>query len=105
MISFRDLVAWCVGLLLLQVAQAGIPIQHWTQPSGAQVFLVESAAIPMLDVQVDFDAGNRRDPPDQAGLADVRAEYGLTREAPFVPMVPKVSELVAQELVVQENLR
>ncbi|MFM1906459.1 MAG: hypothetical protein RLZZ591_136 [Pseudomonadota bacterium] len=71
--SFRDLVAWCVGLFLLQLAQAGIPIQHWTQPSGAQVFLVESAAIPMLDVQVDFDAGNRRDPPDQAGLADVVA--------------------------------
>jgi hypothetical protein len=35
----------------------------------------------------------------------VRAEYGLTRETPFVPMVPRVSELVAQELVVQEKMR
>jgi ubiquinone biosynthesis protein COQ4 len=38
-------------------------------------------------------------------LAEVRAEYGLTRETPFVAMTPKVSELVAQELVVQEQMR
>jgi zinc protease len=35
------------------------------------VFLVQSAAIPMVDVQIDLDAGSRRDPPDQAGLASV----------------------------------
>ena len=52
---------------------AGIPIQHWRQPDGAQVFLVESRAIPMIDVQVDFDAGGRRDPPLKAGLAMVTA--------------------------------
>ena len=54
-------------------AWAAIPIQQWTQPSGARVFLVESPAIPMLDVQVDFDAGGRRDPPAQAGLASLAA--------------------------------
>lgn len=52
---------------------AGIPIEHWTQASGAQVYLVQSAVIPMVDVQIDFDAGSRRDPPDQAGLASVTA--------------------------------
>ena len=61
------------ALLGLQSAQAAIPIQHWTQPSGAQVFFVESPTIPMLDVRLDFDAGNRRDPPEQAGLADTTA--------------------------------
>ncbi|WP_423454843.1 M16 family metallopeptidase [Ottowia sp. VDI28] len=54
-------------------AFAAIPIQHWTQASGAQVFLVESPSIPMLDVEVDFDAGSRRDTAAQAGLADVTA--------------------------------
>ena len=54
-------------------AWAAIPIQHWTQPSGAQVWLVESPSIPMLDVQIDFDAGSRRDPASQAGLASVTA--------------------------------
>jgi len=57
----------------MQHAQAAIPIQHWTQASGAQVFLVESPALPMLDVQLDFDAGSRRDPPGQAGLAEAAA--------------------------------
>ena len=51
---------WAVALFLSQNAWAGIPIQHWIQPSGAKVFLVESPAIPMVDVQIDFDAGGRR---------------------------------------------
>jgi zinc protease len=61
------------GLSFTQNALAAIPIEHWTQPSGAQIYLVPSAAIPMLDVQIDFDAGSRRDPAQQAGLASVTA--------------------------------
>lgn len=58
-------------LALLQVgtAFAALPIQHWTQANGAKVYLVESRGLPMLDVQIDFDAGERRDPKDKAGLA------------------------------------
>ena len=52
-------------------AHASLPIQHWTQPNGARVYLVESHAIPMVDVQIDIDAGSRRDPAAQAGLATV----------------------------------
>ena len=66
-------VALATGIFGLQSAQAAIPIQHWVQPSGAQVWLVESPSIPMLDVLVEFDAGSRRDPATQAGLADVTA--------------------------------
>ena len=54
-------------------AIAGIPIQHWTQPSGAKVYLVESPSLPMVDVRIDFDAGGRRDPAPQAGLASATA--------------------------------
>lgn len=57
----------------LRAAHAAIPIEHWTQPSGAQVWFIESPGIPMLDVQIDFDAGSRRDPQAQAGLADATA--------------------------------
>lgn len=53
--------------------QAGIPIQHWTHPSGARVYLVESPAIPMLDVQINVDGGTRRDPAARAGLASATA--------------------------------
>ena len=52
---------------------AGLPIQHWTQPSGAGVWLVESHGLPMVDVEVDFDAGGRREPAEKAGLASVAA--------------------------------
>ncbi|MBE0473459.1 pitrilysin family protein [Rhodoferax sp.] len=61
------------SLVCLHSAVAAIAIEHWTQPGGAQVFLVQSHAIPMVDVQIDFDAGSRRDPADQAGLAQATA--------------------------------
>jgi zinc protease len=60
-------------LFCLNSAFAALPIENWTQASGAQVFLVQSPAIAMVDVQIDFDAGLRRDPADKAGLASVTA--------------------------------
>jgi zinc protease len=71
--AVRDLLTLGMAVFWLNLAQAGIPIQHWTQPGGARVWLVESPAIPMVDVQIDFDAGGRRDPADKAGLAAVTA--------------------------------
>lgn len=59
--------------LFCHLSLAAIPIQHWTQANGAKVYLVESPAIAMLDVQIDFDAGSRRDPQAKAGLAGVSA--------------------------------
>jgi zinc protease len=75
-INFRAACAvWmgATGLFLPFLSMAGIPVEHWTQPSGAQVYLVQSPAIPMVDVQIEFDAGSRRDPASQAGLASVMA--------------------------------
>ncbi|MDM7942296.1 MAG: pitrilysin family protein [Hydrogenophaga sp.] len=64
----------CLSLSgLLNTAQAAIPVEHWTHASGARVYLVASPSIPMLDVQLDFDGGSRRDPAAQAGLASVTA--------------------------------
>lgn len=54
-------------------AQAGLPIQRWTAANHAEVLLIESPALPMVDVQIDFDAGARRDPQAQAGLASAVA--------------------------------
>jgi len=64
-------------------ALAAIPIQHWTQPGGARVYLVESPLIPMVDFRIDFDAGSRRDPAPQAGLAGVTA--GMTSKGITAP--------------------
>ncbi|NMM08162.1 pitrilysin family protein [Polaromonas sp.] len=62
------------GLFVPFFAMAAIPIEHWTQASGAKVYLVQSPAIAMLDVQIDFDAGSRRDPVGKAGLASMTAD-------------------------------
>jgi zinc protease len=64
----------CAGAIFYAPsAWALLPIQHWTEPSGAKVWLVESPVIPMVDVQVDFDGGSRRDPAGQAGLGSAVA--------------------------------
>ncbi len=67
--------AWCLfGLIFVsQSLWAAIPVQNWRLANGAEVFLAESPGIPMVDVQIDFDAGSRRDPVGQAGLASATA--------------------------------
>jgi len=72
-IAVRALLVCAAVLFGPKFALATIPVQHWTQPGGAEVYLVESPAVPMLDVQIDFDAGSRRDPPQKAGLAGLTA--------------------------------
>ena len=69
----RELILVALAACQLPQALAGLPIQHWTHASGAKVYLIESPGIPMVDVQIDFDAGGRRDPRDKAGLASVTA--------------------------------
>ena len=54
-IAARALLVSAGALFCLQNAWALLPIQHWTDASGARVWLVHSPAIPMVDVQVDFD--------------------------------------------------
>jgi zinc protease len=53
---------------------AGLPIQHWNAINGSRVYLIESHSLPMLDIQIDFDAGSRRDPAGLTGLAKATAE-------------------------------
>ncbi len=68
------MLAWVAALFHSNSALAALPIEHWTQPSGAQVYLAQSPGIPMVDVEIDFDAGGRRDPAGKAGLASVTAD-------------------------------
>jgi zinc protease len=72
--KMKNTVALIASALFAASASAAIPIQHWTQPSGAQIYFVESATLPMVDIRVDFDAGGRRETADKAGLASVTAD-------------------------------
>ena len=73
LVAARAVFTGATALFCINFAWAGIPIQQWTQPSGVRVYLVESPAIPMVDVQIDLDAGGRRDPADKPGLASLMA--------------------------------
>lgn len=66
----RNGLAMLAGLLVLATpAHAGPLIQQWTAPTGARVHFVESRALPLVDIQIDFAAGSAADPAGKAGLA------------------------------------
>nr|WP_230369614.1 pitrilysin family protein [Paludibacterium denitrificans] len=70
---------WSLGGLLLLlcvsgVTQAAVALQRWQTAQGATVMFVESHANPMVDVQVDFDAGTRRDTLAKPGVSELTAD-------------------------------
>ncbi|MDH4273801.1 MAG: insulinase family protein [Gammaproteobacteria bacterium] len=48
-------------LVATGVAQAGPKIEQWQTSNGARVYFVSAPDLPMLDVQLVFDAGSARD--------------------------------------------
>ena len=59
------------ALCLAPLAQAGVKIQHWIAPTGAKVYFIETQVLPILDVQLDFPAGNAYGPVAKAGLGSL----------------------------------
>ena len=57
-------------LLFVSSAQAKLDIKHWTTPEGAKVFFAQTKGLPILDIQLNFDAAASRDG-DQFGLASL----------------------------------
>ncbi|MCL2874845.1 MAG: insulinase family protein [Betaproteobacteria bacterium] len=51
------------------IAPATPRIEQWTAPTGAKVYFVASHELPMIDIQIDFAAGNAFDPPRKSGTA------------------------------------
>jgi len=45
------------------------PIQHWRTDNGVRVYFVPAPELPMVDMNVGFDAGSARDPKGKFGLA------------------------------------
>jgi zinc protease len=58
---------------LLQSAHAILPIEKLNPIKGAKVFLVQTKALPMVDIEISIDAGDRYDPVNKSGLADMTA--------------------------------
>ena len=69
----KKVFGWCVAVLWHGLAAAGVPVQFWTLDNGARVYLMEVHSLPMVDIQIEWDAGSRRDPKGQSGLAQATA--------------------------------
>ena len=71
------------GLLLLGLmhsAHAVLPIEKLDPYKGAKVYLVQTKTLPMVDIEISIDAGDRYDPSGKSGLADMTAalmSYGV----------------------------
>lgn len=105
---FRGALLCALALLsFARPAFAGVDIQHWVAANGARVYFVESHVLPILDVQVDFDAGAARDPAGMSGLASMTQELldsgagGLDEDA----LAEKFSDLGARLSGVVDNDR
>jgi zinc protease len=64
-----------LGLLLFvfsSVTMAAAKIDHWQTPQGSRVYYVRTEGLPMVDIQVSFDAGAARDG-QQFGVAALTA--------------------------------
>jgi zinc protease len=62
---------WITCLVLIvfnQIVTAAAKIETWQTAQGSKVFYIQADALPMVDIQVLFDAGSVRDGP-QFGLA------------------------------------
>lgn len=64
----RTLIIVLLTFLTSTLALAGVRIEHWTAPSGAKVYFVETRVLPILDVQIDFAAGAAFVPAGKSGL-------------------------------------
>lgn len=64
-----SLVVW--AWLLLATPALAVDIQRWHTPEGAKVLLVARHDNPIVDIDIAFDAGARRDTADKIGVADM----------------------------------
>ena len=74
---------FCISLLslgLMHSAHAILPIEKLDSFKGAKVYLVQTKTLPMVDIEISIDAGDRYDPSGKRGLADMTAalmSYGV----------------------------
>ena len=89
-VPYKVFLIYLLGFGLLDSAQAILPIEKLDTYKGAKAYLVQTKTLPMVDIEVSIDAGDRYDPAGKSGLADmtaglmnygVRGEGGLLSEA------------------------
>lgn len=89
--AFLRIISTCLmSFGLLSNAYAILSIEKLDSYKGAQAYLVQTKALPMVDIEVSIDAGDRYDPVGKSGVADMvaglmnygaRGDKGLLTEA------------------------
>jgi len=77
---FKTISVCLFGMGLMSNAYAILPIEQLDSYKGAKAYLVQTKALPMVDIEVSIDAGDRYDPAGKSGLADMAAglmNYGV----------------------------
>ena len=70
----QSLYAVICTLVLLQSANAILPIEKLDSFKGAKAYLVQTKTLPMVDIEISVDAGDRYDPVGKSGLASMTAD-------------------------------
>lgn len=73
-ISKHSVIAGFLSLGLLASAHAILPIEQLESVKGAKAYLVQTKSLPMVDIEISIDAGDRYDPADKSGLATVAGQ-------------------------------
>lgn len=79
MLALKKFSLACILFLCHGIAYAILPIEQLDSYKGARGYLVQTKALPMVDIEVSIDAGDRYDPVAKSGLADMTAalmKYG-----------------------------
>jgi zinc protease len=76
----KSILACLLTFGYLATAHAILPIEKLDSFKGSRGYLVQTKALPMVDIEVSIDAGDRLDPSGKSGLADMAAalmNYGV----------------------------
>jgi len=70
--AFPLLLLGLITCFMTTQSQAGIHIEHWQTTNGARVYFVAAPDLPMVDINLVFDAGSARDG-DHPGIGQLTA--------------------------------
>ncbi len=69
----QSIVTTLLVIGLVSTANAVLPIERLDGFKGAKAYLVQTHSLPMVDIEIGIDAGDRFDPMGKSGLADMTA--------------------------------
>ncbi len=70
----QGVVTTLFSLGLLSSANAILPIEQLDSFKGAKAYLVQTKSLPMVDIEISIDAGDRYDPANKSGLATMAGQ-------------------------------